>query len=38
MIFKDVLSKGKGTEYYIDSIEYKDDIPKTRFNKASLRR
>ena len=38
MLFKDVLSKGKGTEYYIDSIEYKDDIPKSRFTKAALRR
>ncbi|NQT97572.1 MAG: outer membrane lipoprotein-sorting protein [Candidatus Marinimicrobia bacterium] len=38
MIFKDVLSKGKGTEFIIDSIEYDVDIPDYIFSKASLRK
>lgn len=38
MIFKDVLSKGKGTEFIIDSIEFDVDIPEYIFSKASLRK
>ena len=37
-IFKDVLSKGKGTELIVDSIEFDVEIPKHIFSKASLRR
>jgi outer membrane lipoprotein-sorting protein len=38
MVFKDVLKKGKGTEFIIDSIEFDVDIPKTVFTKAALRK
>ncbi len=38
MVFKDVLSKGKGTELIVDSIEFDVKIPKHLFSKASLRR
>ena len=38
MIFKDVLSKGKGTEFIIDSIEFDVEIPDYIFSKASLRK
>ncbi len=38
MTFKDVLKKGKGTEFIILSIEFNADIPDYIFSKASLRR
>jgi len=38
MIFKDVLKKGSGTEFIIDSIEFNVKIPNYIFSKASLRR
>ncbi len=38
MIFKDVLKKGKGTEFIIDSIEFDVEIPESRFSKAALRK
>ncbi len=38
MIFKDVLSKGSGTEFIIDEIEFDVDIPDYIFSKASLRK
>ena len=38
MIFKDVLKKGKGTEFIIDSIEFDVEIPKAVFTKAALRK
>jgi outer membrane lipoprotein-sorting protein len=38
MVFKDVLSKGKGTVFEIDSIEFDLDIPDSLFSKASLRK
>ena len=38
MIFKDVLKKGAGTEFIIDSIEFNVKIPKHIFSKAALRR
>jgi len=37
MVFKDALKSGKGTEYYIESIEFNADIPEALFTKASLR-
>ena len=38
MRFKDVLSKGKGTEYIIESIDFEADVPDYRLTKAALRR
>ena len=38
MTFKDMLSRGGGTEYIIDSIDFKVEIPEYRFTKAALRR
>jgi outer membrane lipoprotein-sorting protein len=38
MIFKDVLKKGDGTEFIIDSIEFNVEIPEHIFTKASLKR
>ena len=38
MKFKDALSKGKGTEYFIESIEFNADIPEHYFTKAGLKR
>lgn len=38
MIFKDMLSKGKGTEYVVDSIDFNVEIPSYLFSKAALRR
>jgi len=38
MIFKDALSKGKGTELIIESIEFDVEIPEHMFSKASLRK
>jgi len=38
MVFKDVLQKGSGTEFIIDSIEFDVKIPAHVFSKASLRR
>lgn len=38
MVFKDVLSKGKGTEYIIESIDFDVDIPEYKFTKAALRK
>jgi outer membrane lipoprotein-sorting protein len=37
MIFKDMLKKGEGTEFIIESIEFDSDIPDHIFTKASLR-
>jgi outer membrane lipoprotein-sorting protein len=37
MVFKDALKSGKGTEYFIESIEFNADIPEALFTKASLR-
>jgi len=36
--FKDVLSKGGGTEYHINSIDLETKISARKFTKASLRR
>jgi len=38
MTFKDMLSRGKGTEYYVDAIDFKTPVPDFKFNKAALRR
>ncbi len=38
MLFKDALLKGKGTEYYIESIDFHAKIPDYKFTKASLRK
>ena len=37
IVFKDMLKKGKGTEFVIDEIEFDTDIPDHVFTKASLR-
>lgn len=36
--FKDMLARGGGTEYHLDSIDLKTRIPDRKFTKASLRR
>jgi len=38
MVFKDVLKKGKGTEFIIDNIEFDVEIPEAKFSKAALRK
>ncbi|MBW1963079.1 MAG: outer membrane lipoprotein-sorting protein [Deltaproteobacteria bacterium] len=38
MTFKDVMLKGSGTKFIIDSVEFDVEIPKYVFSKASLRR
>jgi outer membrane lipoprotein-sorting protein len=38
MIFKDMLKKGKGTEFLFLEIKFDQEIPKYIFSKASLRR
>lgn len=38
VFFKDMLATGGGTEYHINSIDLKTEIPDRKFTKASLRR
>ncbi len=38
VIYRDMLSTGKGTEFRIESVEFNVDIPDYIFSKASLRR
>ena len=38
MIFKDMLKKGKGTEFIIKDIKFDQDIPEHIFSKAALRK
>lgn len=38
MIFKDMLKRGKGTEFVIDDIKFDQDIPEYKFSKAGLKR
>ncbi len=38
MIFKDALSRGKGTEYIIESIDFNVKVPDHMLTKAALRR
>ena len=37
IVFKDMLKKGKGTEFIIDDIDFDAEIPEHLFTKASLR-
>ena len=37
MTFKDMLSRGKGTEYIIESIDFDVTIPDHMLTKAALR-
>ena len=38
IVFKDELKDGKGTEFYIESIEFNKKIPAYLFTKAALKR
>lgn len=38
IIFKGVLKRGQGTEFFLESIEFDADIPEHVFTKASLRK
>jgi len=38
MTFKDMLQRGEGTEYIVDSIDFDVDIPDYKLTKAALRR
>lgn len=38
VVFKDVLKRGKGTEFILNSIEFDADIPDYIFSKAVLRK
>ncbi len=38
VVFKDVLKKGQGTEFHLESIEFNASIPKSMFSKAALRK
>ncbi len=38
MIFKDMLSRGEGTEYIIDEIDFDVEIPDHKLTKAALRK
>ncbi len=38
MTFKDMLSRGEGTEYIINSIDFNVNIPEYQFTKAALRK
>ena len=38
VVFKDELKSGKGTEFFLESIELNADIPEHVFTKASLRK
>ncbi|MEE8341068.1 MAG: outer membrane lipoprotein-sorting protein [Candidatus Neomarinimicrobiota bacterium] len=38
MLFQDVLIKGKGTEFIVESIKFDENIPDYIFSKASLRK
>ena len=38
ILFKDMLKKGKGTEFVIQDIKFDQDIPKHIFTKAALRK
>ena len=37
-LFKDMLKKGKGTEFIIEDIKFDQDIPMRMFSKAVLRK
>ncbi len=38
MTFKDMLKKGKGTEFVIETIQFDQEIPRHIFSKAALRK
>lgn len=38
MTFRDMLARGDGTEYIIDSIDFNAKIPEYQFTKAALRK
>ncbi|MBD3383400.1 outer membrane lipoprotein-sorting protein [candidate division KSB1 bacterium] len=38
VVYRDMLSGGKGTEFKIESIEFNADIPNYIFSKTALRR
>ena len=38
IIFKDMLSRGQGTEYLIDAIDFNADVPDYLLTKAALRK
>jgi len=38
MVFKDMLKRGEGTEFIIESITFNKDIPEYLFSKAALKR
>jgi outer membrane lipoprotein-sorting protein len=38
VVFRDVLKKGEGTEFVIDSIQFDADIPEYIFTKAALKK
>lgn len=38
VIFKDVLKKGNGTEFFMESVQFDVDIPGYVFSKAALRK
>ena len=38
ILFKDMLKKGKGTEFIVESIHFDTDIPDHIFSKASLKK
>ncbi|MBW6514961.1 MAG: outer membrane lipoprotein-sorting protein [Candidatus Syntrophosphaera sp.] len=38
VLFKDELKEGKGTEYFVDSIEFDVSIPAATFTKAMLKK
>jgi outer membrane lipoprotein-sorting protein len=38
MVFQDVLSSGKGTEFIVESVKFDVNIPDHIFSKASLRK
>jgi outer membrane lipoprotein-sorting protein len=38
MVFKDMLARGEGTEYIIESIDFDIEIPEYKLTKAALRK
>jgi hypothetical protein len=38
IIFKDMLKKGRGTEFIIETIQFDVDIPEHIFSKAALKK
>ena len=38
MVFKDMLARGEGTEYIIESIDFDAEVPEYKLTKAALRR